>query len=340
MATTTRPPVTGYFVTGATGGLGRNLCQRLAAEGETCAGMGRDPAALDWLAGQGVAVHRLDVADAPALARAMAGAEVVFHCAALSAPWGPEAAFHAANVAGTANVLAAARQAGVRRVVVVSSPSVGFAFRACRDVREDDPLPARPVNAYAASKRAAERLVLEAAAAGQDCVILRPRGLFGPWDRALAPRLARVARRGVVPLPGGGGARVDVTCTANAVDALLAAAVAGPQAAGRIYNISNGAPVAVADLLGRALAALGLRARLLPLPVGPSLAAARLLEGVARLTGGWEPPVTAYALGVLAFDHTLDIAAARRDLGWQPRQSLDDGMAALAAWWRDRHGNP
>lgn len=326
------------FVTGATGGLGRNLCQRLRAEAIPCVGMGRNAAACDWLSRLGVEVHRLDLAERDALARAMEGAEVVFHCAALSSPWGPRSAFQAANVDGTANVLAAARRAGVARVVVVSSPSVGFAFRHCRDMREDTPLPERPVNAYAASKLAAERLALEAVADGLDCVILRPRGIIGPWDQALAPRLARVARRGSVPVPGGGNALVDVTCTANAVEALLAAASAGPQVAGRLYNISNGAPVTVSEVLERALDAMGIAARLRTVPTGAGLAAARLLEGLARLTGGWEPPVTAYSLGQLAFDQTFDISAARRDLDWQPRQSLADGMAAFGAWWRDSHG--
>ncbi|HLO77189.1 MAG TPA: NAD-dependent epimerase/dehydratase family protein, partial [Magnetospirillum sp.] len=213
-----------------------------------------------------------------------------------------------------------------------------FDFRHRRGITEDEPLPARAVNAYAASKRAAEDVVRAAASQGQDCVILRPRGIIGPWDQALAPRLARVARRGRVPLPGGGRAQVDVTCMDNVVDALLAAAQAGPQVRGRAYNISNGAPLSVAELVSAALDAMGIRARLVPLPVGPAIAAARLLEGVARVTGGWEPPVTAYSLALLAYDQTLDISAARRDLGWQPRQSVADGLAALGRWWRDQHG--
>lgn len=326
------------FVTGATGGLGRNLCLRLVAEGAACTGTGRDPAAGEWLRAAGVTFLPIDLADRAAMAQAMTGRDVVFHCAARSSLWGAKHLFEAANVAGTANVLAAARQAGVGRVVVVSSPSVYFDFRHRRDIRENEPLPARPVNAYAASKSAAEDLARAAAAAGQDCVILRPRGIIGPWDQALAPRLARVARRGFVPLPGGGKARVDVTCMANVVDALLAAASAGPEVAGRTYNISNGAPLAVAELVAGALDAMGIAARLRPLPAQAAILAARLLEGLARATGGWEPPVTAYSMALLAFDQTLDIGAARRDLGWAPRQTIADGLAAMGDWWRKDHG--
>jgi nucleoside-diphosphate-sugar epimerase len=323
------------FVTGATGGLGRNLCLRLAGR---CTGMGRNREAGRWLESAGVPFHHLDLADPAGMAEAMAGHDVVFHCAALSSPWGDVKAFEAANVTGTAHVLAAARQAAIRRVVVVSSPSVYFDFRHRQAIREDEPLPVRQVNAYAASKRAAEDLARAAAAAGQDCVILRPRGIIGPWDQALAPRLARVARRGWVPLPGGGEALVDVTCMANVVDALLAAATAGPEVAGRTYNISNGAPVRVADLVAGALGAMGIAARLRAIPAGAAIIAGRLMEVAARLTGGWEPPVTAYSMALLAYDQTLDIGAARRDLDWLPRQGLAEGLAEMGAWWREHHG--
>jgi nucleoside-diphosphate-sugar epimerase len=326
------------FVTGATGGLGRNLCRRLANDGAECTGMGRDPDAGRWLRDAGVRFAKIDLADTAAMAAAMANHEVVFHCAALSSTWGPAEAFRAANVTGTSNVLEAARRAGVRRVVFVSTPSIYFDFRDRRDIREDDPLPVRPVNAYAASKREAEQIVRGAAAAGADCVTVRPRGIVGPWDQALAPRLARVARRGWIPVPNR-DALVDVTCVANVVDALLAAAAAGPGISGRAYNVTNGVPVSVGGLLRDVLDALGLAARLVPIPARPAIAFARLLETIARRTGGGEPPVTAYSVGLLAYDQTLDIGAARRDLGWEPRQSLADGLAVTGAWWKERNGN-
>ena len=92
------------FVTGATGGLGRNLCRRLANDGAECTGMGRDPDAGRWLRDAGVRFAKIDLADTAAMAAAMANHEVVFHCAALSSTWGPAEAFRAANVTGTSNV--------------------------------------------------------------------------------------------------------------------------------------------------------------------------------------------------------------------------------------------
>ncbi|MBF0267828.1 MAG: NAD(P)-dependent oxidoreductase [Alphaproteobacteria bacterium] len=325
------------FVTGATGCLGRNLCQRLSAEGSLVTGVGRNRQVGAAMERMGVRFHPIDIEQADRMAEAMQGHETVFHCAALSSQWGAAHLFETANVLGTANVLAAARRANVRRVIFVSSSSVYFDFTPRRNIQEGDPLPAVPVNAYAASKRRGEDLVMKAAANGLDTVILRPRGIFGPWDSALAPRLARVARRGIVPLPEGGKAMVDVTCVANVVDALLCAATA-KGVSGRIYNISNGSPVSVRHLLKSALEAMGVRACLYPVPRKAALSAARLAEGISRLTGGWEPSVTAYSLGLLGCDQTLDITAAKRDLAWTPRQSLEDGLAAFGQWWNEQYG--
>jgi nucleoside-diphosphate-sugar epimerase len=285
----------------------------------------------------GVRFLPIDLEQGQQMADAMQGHETVFHCAALSSQWGAARLFEKANVLGTANVLAASKRAQVRRVVFVSSTSVYFDFTSKQSISESDTLPGTPVNAYAASKRKGEELVLQAADEGIDTVILRPRGIFGPWDSALAPRLARVAKRGIVPMPGGGQAMVDVTCVSNVVDALLCAAHA-TGVSGRIYNISNGAPVSVKKLLASALDAMGIQARLRPVPLRPALSLARMIEGVSCLTGGWEPSITAYSLGLLGYDQTLDITAAKRDLEWTPRQSLEDGLLSFGHWWKEQHG--
>ncbi|CAA6603734.1 Nucleoside-diphosphate-sugar epimerase [Rhodospirillaceae bacterium LM-1] len=325
------------LVTGATGCLGRNLCQRLAAEGCQVTGLGRNRRAGEALEQMGARFLPIDLEQAKQMTGAMLGHETVFHCAALSSQWAAAQLFERANVLGTANVLAAAKKAQVRRVVFVSSTSVYFDFTSKRNIQESDPLPSSPVNAYAASKRKGEELVLKAANEGLDAVILRPRGIFGPWDSALAPRLARVARRGIVPMPDGGKAMVDVTCVANVVEALLCAASAAG-VSGRIYNISNGVPISVEKLLRSALDSMGMQASLRPVPLKAALFVAGLVEGASHLMGGWEPPVTTYSLGLLGYDQTLDITAAKRDLGWAPRQSLEDGLATFGQWWKEHHG--
>ncbi|MFN8421869.1 MAG: NAD(P)-dependent oxidoreductase [Anaerolineae bacterium] len=165
-------------VTGATGFLGGHLARRLAADPAwSVVGLGRDAAAGAALEGAGVPFAPCDLTSADVAARIAErcrAADVVFHCAALSTPFGPASAFRAANVDGTAAVIGACRAAAVGRLVHVSSPSVSFRWADRPNVREDDPLP-RPATRYAASKRAAEDLVAAAVAGGLDAVVLRPR---------------------------------------------------------------------------------------------------------------------------------------------------------------------
>jgi len=318
------------LVTGATGFLGGHLARRLHAEGWQVTATGRSTAAGAALRSAGIRFARAELDDAAAIAGLCADQEVVFHCGALSAPWGPYDAFFRANVLGSRHVREGCRRAGVRRLVHVSTPSVYFDFRSQRDITEDAPLPRHPVNAYVATKRLAEEETTRDAADGLPVVTLRPRGLFGPGDTTILPRLIDANRRGGVPLIRGGRAVLDVTFIDNAVDATLDAARAPAVAHGRTYNISNGEPLALIDLLTALFDRLGepLRARRIPWPVAHRLA--HLLELRARIFGG-EPRLTRYTVGVLACDQTLDLSAAHRDLGYVARVGVLDGLDRYAA---------
>lgn len=325
-------------VTGATGFLGGHLARRLAADGWSVFGLGRDVVAGAALAAAGVPFVRHDLAADgadDALADIGRTADVVFHCAALSTPFGPAAAFRAANVDGTAAVIAACRAAGVGRLVHVSSPSVSFRWTDRPNVREGDPLP-RPATRYAASKRAAEGLVAAAVAGGLDAVVLRPRALIGPGDTSVLPRIVAALERGRLPVIGDGRAIADVTVVDNAVDALIAAATAPREVVGgRTYNISNGEPVPIWPMIARIAEALDLpppRGRL-PRRAAFGLGLANEIAHRALRRSG-EPRLSRYAVAVLSTSQTLDIRAARRDLDWAPRLAAEDGLARFVAWWR------
>ncbi|WXF83133.1 NAD-dependent epimerase/dehydratase family protein [Xanthomonas translucens pv. undulosa] len=170
-----------------------------------------------------------------------------------------------------------------------------------------------------------------AAAAGLPALVLRPRAVFGPGDNAIVPRLLAVAQRGWFPLVHGGRAMIDVCCVENAVAAALAALRAEHLGDGRAYNISNGTPIAVRDLLTALFAALQLRVRLLPVPRRLALALATVGEQIAlRRRGQPEPRLSRYGIGVLGYSQTLDIGRARRELGYAPVLSTEAGIAALA----------
>lgn len=318
------------LVTGATGCLGRHLIQRLTASGWTVRANGRNRQIGQLITEGNVLFVAADLRDQEAAASLTVGVDTVFHCAALSSPWGPADDFRSANVDATRYLLDAARSAGCRRFVHVSSPSIYFAYRDALAIPETGPLPKRFVNAYAASKVEAEQLVLTAGREGLRVTILRPRGIFGEFDTALGPRLKRFAETGRVPLLRRGQALVDVSYAGNVADAMLLAAA--PNAPSGVFNITNDEPLTVRDLLVRTFDALGQNVRFVEAPYHLLSAVARVTEATARAFNLSEPKLLPYTLGVMAYSQTLDITAAKTQLGYQPRVSIDDGLARYAAW--------
>lgn len=312
---------TRVLVTGATGFLGGALTHALLAEGRAVLALGRDSAKLAALKAASATPLAHDLAMGGAEAPAC---EAVVHCAALSTPWGRPADFARANVDGTRGALALARQCGARRFVHISTPSIYFRFADQIAVREDAPLP-RPVNAYARSKRAAEQIVL--GARDLDPIILRPRGLYGPHDATLLPRLIAIARERPLPLMRGGCAVTDLTFIEDAVAAAVAAIDAPPAPARNVFNISGGIALNVRDVAERAGARAGVNVRWRAAPAGIVLAYAHATEFISGiLPGRPEPPITAYGAGLFAFSQTLDISAARETLGWRPGISFEEGL--------------
>jgi nucleoside-diphosphate-sugar epimerase len=326
-------------VTGGTGFLGRHLVWRAAAEGGEVVFTGRDARAADEvirLAAAPVrwqAVAHGEEGAQSAINAAARDADAVVHCAALSSPWGRHDDFHRANVAGTAEVLAACRACGVLRLVHVSTPGIYFGFGDRLGIREDAELP-EPANDYVRTKLAAETLVRQSGL--PEVAILRPRALFGPWDRTVVPRILRVMARGPIPIMRGGGIQLDLTYIDNAVEAAWLALTKPLPRRVNTYNVSNGEPRRLLDVLAVMAREfdLPLRTRSVPWPLVELLA--RSLEFAARLGTGKEPLLTRYSAGVLAFSQTLDVSALRDELGWRPAVPIDEGIRRHARWWRER----
>jgi nucleoside-diphosphate-sugar epimerase len=331
------------LVTGATSGLGRNAVEALHDAGVPVRATGRNAAVGAALAQRGIPFEQADLAqlDAPQAQRLLAGVDTVWHCAALSSPWGAAADFMAANVQATERLVSAAVAAGVHRVVHVSTPSLYFDFQHRLNVNEEQ-LAARPCNHYARTKAEAEAVIRRhaqpsgATRCATSFVILRPKALFGPHDRVLLPRLLRVLgqQRGRLPLPRGGAALLDFTYVANAVHALRLASLAEGLPPARAFNITNQAPMPLREVLTTLLHGhLGLPLVIRPLPYRLLDGAARGLELWGTLTGR-EPPLTRYSVGALQFDMTLCNTRAQQELGYTPLVGMAEGLRRTAAWYQ------
>ena len=317
------------IVTGATGGLGRNLVQTLLAQGWQVAACGRNAEIGKMLKTD---FHAFDLSDRNQILKAFSEADIVFHCAALSSPWGRYEDFYRANVTATQNVLTAVRHHRIGKLIHVSTPSIYFDYLDQHKVPETF-VSRHFVNDYAYTKFLAEQEV--AAASDISSVIIRPRGIFGEYDTAVLPRLLKISEKGFLPLirrsgREAGGALVDVTYVGNVVHALLLAAKADVPRA-MPFNITNGEPQTIAALYRQIIDTLHLGCRLKPVSYRLIDSVARLLETQARLTRSFrEPLVTRYSIGTISFDQTLDISRARSLLGYEPQISVADGLRQYA----------
>ncbi|BDV42211.1 3-beta hydroxysteroid dehydrogenase [Geotalea uraniireducens] len=322
------------LVTGGGGFLGGAVVRQLVARGDTVRSFSRGD--YPELARLGVEQCRGDLADREALFRAAAGCDIVFHVAAKAGVWGAEGAYYAANVTGTANVIAACRAHGIGRLVYTGSPSVVFDGRDVAGGDESLPYPRRFTAPYPRTKALAEQLVLAANAPSLATVSLRPHLIWGPGDNHLVPRIIAKARAGRLRRIGSRPCPVDTVYIDNAAQAHLLAAdrlAPGAPLAGRAYFISNGEPLPLWEMIDRILAAAGLPPVRRRIPAGVAYAAGALCEGLWHLfRRADEPPLTRFVAKELATAHWFDIGAARRDLGFAPTVSIDEGLRRLREW--------
>lgn len=314
------------LVTGASGMFGKAVAQALLDRGDDVTVFQRRPSGLDCREVLG------DITDPRAVAAAADGATAIVHLAARVSPVGSRRDFEAVNVGGSANVLAAAREARSERLVHVSSPSVAYVGTAQIGVGAAPAEPARARSRYAKSKAKAELLMLGADRPGLAVVCVRPHLVWGPDDTQLVERVVQRARSGRLPVIGSGASLVDTTYVDNAADAVVAAVDRAETAHGRALVVSNGEPRPVIDLLRSICVAAGVEPphRRVPYRVTKALGAGiELVWAGLRLQG--EPPMTRFLAEQLGTAHWFDQRVTRDLLQWQPSVGIDEGLRRVAA---------
>lgn len=322
------------LVTGGGGFLGGAIVRLLVERGDTVRSLSRGE--YPELARLGVEQIQGDLSDREAVLRATEGCDIVFHVAAKAGIWGSYAEYHRANVSGTENVLAACRHHGIGRLVYTGSPSVVFDGRDVEGGNETLPYPPHFEAHYPKTKALAEQLVLAANSPALATVSLRPHLIWGPGDNHLVPRIIARARAGKLRRIGNSPCLVDTVYVDNAAQAHLLAAdrlVFSGAVAGKAYFISNGEPIPLWEMVNHILAAAGLPPVTRSVPPKVAYAAGVVCEGLwnfLHLAG--EPPMTRFVARELATAHWFDISAARRDLGYAPQISIDEGLTRLKEW--------
>ncbi len=237
-------------------------------------------------------------------------------------------------------MLAACRHHGITRLVYTSSPSAVFDGRDMAGVDESVPYPTHYDAAYPKTKAIAERMVLRANSASLATASLRPHLIWGPGDNHLIPRILARARAGRLRRLGTESKLIDSVYIDNAADAHVLAAdrlTPGSPIAGKVYFITQGEPIPLWDLVNRILHAAGLGPVTRSIPPRLAYGMGWLLEMIyAMFRPQEEPPMTRFVARELTTAHWFDITAAKRDLGYEPKVSLEEGLRRLALWLRSR----
>jgi len=324
------------LVTGATGFLGKKLALRLSQLGYEVTATGRNALVGADLEKQGISFIKTDLQDKESIINACKNQDYVFHCGALSSPWGKYKDFYNTNILGTKNIIQGCKENSVKRLMHVSTPSIYFDFKDKLNISEKDPLPDKPVNDYAKTKLLAEQEIDKAHKEGLPVITIRPRAIFGPGDTSILPRLIKANNKNFIPVIGDKKVLVDITYVKNAVDALLLCKDSPDFTLGKKYNITDGEPVLLYDFLEQVITELGYVFKPKYFSYNNAYRIAAFSEFVSKtLLFGKEPVLTRYTVGILGTSQTLDISAAKEELGYNPKDTTTKGIKELIEWWKN-----
>lgn len=314
------------LVTGAAGFIGGHAVRELRRRGLPVRGLVRSEAQAAGLREQGVEVVVGDIRDAATVTQAAAGARAVLHCAAAVGHHYTQDEIYAINLEGVRNVLDALKQAGAGRMVLVSSINV-LGSRDLHNATEDTDY-RYAKDPHADVKIDAERLALDYhRRQGVDVAIIRPGLIYGIGEKNI-PRLLDAIHRGKFRYLGSRGHIVPMVHIDDVVQALLLAAEK-PAAAGRVYNITDGAATTIGQLVDCLAEASGAAPPEKVLPLAVPKAACLVFETLQRLKLRNKPgPINRVGLRFLGTSRSIDISRARRELGYEPSVKFPEGMIA------------
>ena len=311
-------------ITGIGGFIGLRMCERAQALGWTVRGLDHTEVAADRARALGVEVVVADINDGAALRDLFTGVDRVFHTAAVVAEDGRASDYRRVNVTGTDSVCSAAAEAGVKRLVHLSSVMV-YGFDYLPEVDEEQPLNGQG-NVYSESKVASDLLARGwNGSGGLEVVVVRPGDVYGVGSQPWLERPLALLRKRLFALPAGTGV-INHVHVDNLIDGVLLA-FEHSSAGGEAFNITDGVATPCATFFQYHATMAERPLMRLPAPLLTALIG--LMEIAARLLGQ-SPPASRAGIRFLQRRHRYSTEKARNMLGYRPRISLDEGMADIA----------
>lgn len=313
------------FVTGGSGFVGGHLIERLVRDGHEVFAMARSErsgAAVEALGARAVTAS-LGALEPKHLDRI----DALIHCAAYVEEHGTRAQFFEANVEGTRNALDAAAKAGVKRFVHVGTEAALFDGRDLVRIDEAYPYPARHRFLYPETKAEAEKLVLaKNDTKGMTTVSIRPRFVWGPRDTSILPAVLEMADKGAYAWLDHGRHQTSSCHVANLVEALVLALDKG--VGGRAYFVTDGVDRTLKETLSGLAATRGVTLPSRNVRSWIARPLSSVVESLWSITGA-RPPMSRFAIAMMSSSVTVDDSAARRDLGYRPVITIDEGLRAM-----------
>ena len=318
------------LVTGASGFAGGVLARRLVADGHRVTAFLRSSAQATSLQELGVRVCPVDITDPNAIKQHMEPFDCVFHVAAsYRVEHSDPEEFRRVNVQGTSHLVDAAGTAGVGRFVHCSTVGVHGPIE---EPPADEEYRAQPNDHYQESKWEGEQVARAAFASGLPGCVVRPAAIYGPGDRRFL-KLFRAIKSGFFTMIGSGDTRYHMVYVDDLVDGFVLAG-SNPAALGEVFITAGPRAASIREIVDLVADVLHVRRPRWAIPVAPVKAAAHLCEVMCR-PFGISPPLYPRRVEFFTMNRSFTTAKAERMLGYQPRWSLEAGIAATARGYRE-----
>ena len=323
------------LVTGANGFIGSNLCEALTQSGLSVTGLVRNSSNLRFLVNKAhIKIEKGDITVRESLTTVMQNKSMVFHVAGLASDWGPWDIFREVNVEGVRNVMDCALQAGVRRVVHISSVSV-YGFPGGTDIDEQSPLVARPNDMYITSKTEGEKLALNYNSSEMAVTAIRPAGVYGPNDRTTTLQLVPAILRRKFGYVNSGKHIMAPVYIDNLVQ-MIKLVAKSDRTPGQVYNAADDGRTTWKEYVEWLCEDLGCKKPRLSIPNWIAWPLALILERTAKLFNKKESPmINTYRIRAVMQDNHYSIQKAKRELGYRPKVSTREGIKRTIRWYID-----
>ena len=319
------------FVTGGTGFTGGYLVKRLVKEGHEVSVLARKTSNTEPLENLGVEIITGDITDRDLVSKAVNGCDQVYHIAAMYREGGGigEKRFWDVNVVGTENMLEAANNANVERFIHCSTVGVQGDIS---NPPANESYPYNPGDVYQRTKVEGEKRALNYFSGGLPGVVVRPVGIYGPGDLRFL-KLFKSIYTGRFVMIGDGKVLYHLTYVDDLVEGIILCGNK-KEALGQIYTIGGEKYLALNELVEIIARALEVKKPGIHFPFFWPVWVAALLCEVVCYPFGIDPPIFRRRVDIFRKDRAFDISKARKELGYEPKVGLEEGIKKTADWYK------